>query len=396
MQCLSFNFNSSAPSFPTSPQSQLQSQTHPNGLNSCPPPHSQGNSTDGTPRSSTSQISPSFNLSGEYIRALQTTSYNEIRSRIEDQVHIENAIDTEGMEDSSQLRISQVLHPDRESVHQALRHTDPKATLTRLVSTYFDHSEDISTLCLRLYQCVSRARELYAPITELLQVFPSDLNSISLPQCDWAYDTFLQFVSLDNPFPSRDSDNFKEMHRSFSQLKEQLEQSLHKSQSRGRILHRVTTWSAICLIGTVVGVAVTAVVISTHALAAIVGLFATPLCPICVPQHAKKKHIARTAQLDAAASGTFFHIKYLDTIVCLVEWLYDSVEQDKKLIRIGLERGREIYPIHVVVEHLNKNYSKIFDQLNELEEHICLCFKDVNESRAKLLKEIHPHQSTDS
>ncbi|TYI60244.1 hypothetical protein E1A91_D10G090700v1 [Gossypium mustelinum] len=393
MQCLSFNINSSSPSFPTSPQSQSQTQI---GLNSCPP-QSQGNSTDGTPRSSSSstQLSPSFNISHEYTLALQANSYNEIRSRIEDQVLVENAIESEDM-DSHQLHLSQVLHPNRECVHQALRHTNPKATLTRLVSTYFDHSEDISTLCLALYQCISRARTLYAPITDLLQVLPYDLSSINLSQCNLAFDIFLQFDSLDNPFPSPESHNFNEMRRSFSLLKEQLDQRLHKSRSRGRFLHRATTRSAICLIGTVVAVAVTAVVISTHALGGIVGLIATPLCPIYIPSHLKKKQLARTAQLDAASSGTFFHIKDLDTIVCLVDWLHASVENDRDLVRFGLERGRDIYPIYEVVKHLRNNHNKFFDQLKELEEHICLCFNVVNKFRAKLLNQIHLHQSTDS
>ncbi|MBA0779479.1 hypothetical protein Gotri_003729 [Gossypium trilobum] len=393
MQCLSFNINSSSPSFPTSPQSQSHTQI---GLNSCPP-QSQGNSTDGTPRSSSSstQLSPSFNISHQYTLALQANSYNEIRSRIEDQVLVENAIESEDM-DSHQLHLSQVLLPNRECVHQALRHTNPKATLTRLVSTYFDHSEDISTLCLALYQCISRARTLYAPITDLLQVFPYDLSSINLSQCNLAFDIFLQFDSLDNPFPSPESHNFNEMRRSFSLLKEQLDQRLHKSRSRGRFLHRATTRSAICLIGTVVAVAVTAVVISTHALGGIVGLIATPLCPIYIPSHLKKKQLARTAQLDAASSGTFFHIKDLDTIVCLVDWLHASVENDRDLVRFGLERGRDIYPIYEVVKHLRNNHNKFFDQLKELEEHICLCFNAVNKFRAKLLNQIHLHQSTDS
>ncbi|KAK8274653.1 hypothetical protein V6Z11_D10G088400, partial [Gossypium hirsutum] len=356
-----------------------------------------GNSTDGTPRSSSSstQLSPSFNISHEYTLALQANSYNEIRSRIEDQVLVENAIESEDM-DSHQLQLSQVLHPNRECVHQALRHTNPKATLTRLVSTYFDHSEDISTLCLALYQCISRARTLYAPITDLLQVLPYDLSSINLSQCNLAFDIFLQFDSLDNPFPSPESHNFNEMRRSFSLLKEQLDQRLHKSRSRGRFLHRATTHSAICLIGTVVAVAVTAVVISTHALGGIVGLIATPLCPIYIPSHLKKKQLARTAQLDAASSGTFFHIKDLDTIVCLVDWLHASVENDRDLVRFGLERGRDIYPIYEVVKHLRNNHNKFFDQLKELEEHICLCFNVVNKFRVKLLNQIHLHQSTDS
>ncbi|TYG49421.1 hypothetical protein ES288_D10G093500v1 [Gossypium darwinii] len=322
MQCLSFNINSSSPSFPTSPQSQSQTQI---GLNSCPP-QSQGNSTDGTPRSSSSstQLSPSFNISHEYTLALQANSYNEIRSRIEDQVLVENAIESEDM-DSHQLHFS-----------------------------------------------------------------------INLSQCNLAFDIFLQFDSLDNPFPSPESHNFNEMRRSFSLLKEQLDQRLHKSRSRGRFLHRATTRSAICLIGTVVAVAVTAVVISTHALGGIVGLIATPLCPIYIPSHLKKKQLARTAQLDAASSGTFFHIKDLDTIVCLVDWLHASVENDRDLVRFGLERGRDIYPIYEVVKHLRNNHNKFFDQLKELEEHICLCFNVVNKFRAKLLNQIHLHQSTDS
>ncbi|PPD80867.1 hypothetical protein GOBAR_DD22218 [Gossypium barbadense] len=190
------------------------------------------------------------------------------------------------------------------------------------------------------------------------QVLPYDLSSINLSQCNLAFDIFLQFDSLDNPFPSPESHNFNEMRRSFSLLKEQLDQRLHKSRSRG--------------------------------------LIATPLCPIYIPSHLKKKQLARTAQLDAASSGTFFHIKDLDTIVCLVDWLHASVENDRDLVRFGLERGRDIYPIYEVVKHLRNNHNKFFDQLKELEEHICLCFNVVNKFRAKLLNQIHLHQSTDS
>ncbi|XWS43936.1 hypothetical protein CRYUN_Cryun15aG0001100 [Craigia yunnanensis] len=405
MQCLSFNFKSSPPSssssVPTTPQTQSQTQTQTQtqsqsqsqsqsiGLNSYPP-LSQGSSTDETPRSSTNQLSPTFNLSREYTLAVQSNSYNEIRSRIEEQMQVENVIES-GHMDTHQLHLSQVLHPNRDCVHQALRNTNPKATLTRLVSTYFDHSENITTLCLLLYQCLSRARTLYAPITDLLQVFPYDLSSINQSQCNWAFDVFLQFDSLDNPFPCPDSHNFNEMRRSFSQLKEQLDHRLHKSLSRVRFLHRATTGSAICLIGTVVGVVVSAVVISTHALAAIVGLVATPLCPFYVPSHLKKKQLAHMAQLDAAAKGSYVHNKDLDTIDRLVAWLYTAVEGDRQLIRFGLERGRDIYPIHEVVKHLRNNHNNFFDQLKELEEHICLCFNAVNKFRAKLLNQIHLH-----
>ncbi|XWS30582.1 hypothetical protein CRYUN_Cryun24cG0131300 [Craigia yunnanensis] len=394
MQCLSFKSSTPIPvstsSFPSS--SPTQSQTI--DLNSCSP-LSQGNSTDGTPRSSTTQLSPTFNLTREYTLAVQTSSYNEIRSRIEEQLQVETVTEN-GDTNTHQLRLLQVLHPNRDFVHQALRHTNPKATLTRLVSTYFDHSENITTLFLLLYRCANRARTLYAPITDLLEKFPYDLNSITQSQCNWAFDLFHQFNRLDNPFPCRDSHNFNEMRGSFSQLKEQLDHRRHKSRSRVHFLHRATTGSAICLIGTVVGVVVSAVVISTHALGAIVDLLATPLCPVCVPSDLKKKQLAHMAQLDAAAEGTFYHNKYLDTIDSLVAWLYTAVEGDRQLIRFGMEPDKDIYRIHEVVKHLRNNQNSFFDQLKELEQHICLCFDAVNECRAKLLNQIHLHQSSNS
>ncbi|OMO99279.1 hypothetical protein COLO4_13389 [Corchorus olitorius] len=350
-----------------------------------------GNSTDGTPRSSTTQLSPTFNLSREYTLALQTHSYNEMRSIIEER--IENVIESG---DTSEVVLSQVLHPNRDCVTQALSQTNPKATLTRLVSSYFDFSENITNLCLSLYQCHSRARTLYSPLTELLQVFPYDLNSINQSQCNWAFDVFLQFDSLDNPFPSPDSNKFNEMRRSFSQLQEQLDHRLLKSRSRVSLMQRATNGSALCLVGTVVGVVVSAVVISTHALAAIVGLVATPLCPVYGPSDLKRKQLANMAQLDAAAKGTFIHNKDLDTIDRLVALLYIAVEGDKQLIRFGLERGREIYPIHEVVKHLRSNHDNFLQYLKELEDQICLCFNAVNKFRAKLLNEIHLHQPSNS
>ncbi|XVE84254.1 hypothetical protein DITRI_Ditri16bG0155900 [Diplodiscus trichospermus] len=394
MQCLSFKSSPLSPSsssFPSSPQTQTHTHTQAQsiGLNS------QGNSTDGTPRSSTTQPSPTFNLSREYTLAVQTNSYNEMRSMIQEHVQVDNVIESRDT-DTHQLRLSQVLHPNRDCVNQALLHTNTNATLTRLVSTYFDRSENITNLCLLLYQCISRARTLYSPIADLLQVFPYDLSSVNHSQCNWAFDVFLQFDSLDNPFPCPDSHNFNEMRRSFSQLQEQLDNRLHKSLSRVRFVQRATTGSAICLIGTVVGVVVSAVIVSTHALGAIVGLVATPLCPLYVPIRLKKKQLAHMATLDAAAMGTYVHNKDLDTIVCLIAWLYDAVERDRELIRFGLERGRDIYPIHQVVQHLRSKDNKLLERLEELEERICLCFNAVNKFRAKLVDHIHLHQSSNS
>ncbi|KAE8692007.1 Kinase superfamily protein [Hibiscus syriacus] len=308
----------------------------------------------------------------------------------------DNVIEIEGT-DTHKLRFSPVLRPSRDSVNQALRHINPDSTLTRLVSTYFEHGESITTLCLMLLQCVSRARALYAPVSDLLHEFPSDLSSIRLSHCNSALGVFVRFDSLDNPFPSPDSHNFNEIHRGFCQLNEQLDHHRNKYLSRLRLLNSATTGSAICLIGSVIGVVISAVVISTHALAAIVGLVATPFCPCGVPSSLKKKQLAHMAQLyGATGSGTFFHINYLESIVCLVDLLHSAVKDDRNLIRIALKSGADIYPVYEVVKYLRNNHNKFFGKLKELEDHIYFCLDAVNKSRANLLDQIQLHQSSNS
>ncbi|KAJ7976308.1 UPF0496 protein [Quillaja saponaria] len=362
-------------------------------------------------KSNSSAASPTATNLHSYplpLSQVQTDSYNEIRSRIQifnpdsnnhtvqdhdqdqDQVlHVDD-----DAEDSNWQPLSQMLHPDRECVEEALRHAKPN-NLTRLVSIYFDHSETTSHLCLQLYQSVNRARAMYAPLYDLLDLLPVETNSISQSQCDRAFEGFLQFDRHDNPFPPADSHNFNDMRRCFSQLKQQLDHRLHKSRSRIRFLRRATNGYALCLIGTTVGVVVTAAAITTHALVALV---ACPFCPAYLPRPkaTKKKELARLAQLDAAAKGTFVLNNDLDTIDRLVARLNTVVEGDKLLIRLGLERGRDKHPIQEVIKQLRRNQENFLHQLNDLEEHICLFFNTVNRARSLLLQEICLHQTCNS
>ncbi|RVW51002.1 UPF0496 protein [Vitis vinifera] len=195
------------------------------------------NSREDTPRS-ISQTSPTVNLTREYTLAVQTNSYNEIWSKIhvrhqDDYTNTDPDQDTDGEreEDVQQLRLAHVLRPDRECVQDALRHARSN-TLTRLVSDYFDHSENTSQLCLLLHRSVHHAHSLYSPLHDLLDILPLDSDSLTQSQCNQAFDVFLQFDSLDNPFPCPDSHNFRDMRRCFSQLKEQLDGHIRKSGLR--------------------------------------------------------------------------------------------------------------------------------------------------------------------
>lgn len=350
---------------------------------------SQGTSTsEGSPRSE--QPSPLTTLTREYTLAVQSNSYSEIWSKI----HVLQQDEDEDEQEQQRLVLAQVLQPNRECVEEALGHAQSN-TPTRLVSDYFRHSEDATHLCLLLHRSVYRARALYAPLHKLLDVLDS-LESISLnqSQCNRALDIFLQFDRHDNPFPSPDSHNFSDSRRRFSDLKNQLDRRLRTSRSKIRRIRRATIASAICLIGTAVGMVAAAAAVTAHALAAFV--VAGPLCSssssFC--SRMTNKEVAHMTQLDAAAKGTCVLKNDLATIDRLARRLHTAVEGDKDLIRLGLERGaQDKHPIQEVLKQLRKSHPNFLHLLNELDQHICLCFNTVNRARSLLLQHIYNVQT---
>ena len=335
--------------------------------------------------------SPTFNLSREYALTVHTNSYNEMWSIIHPTTSEEQLQVQEYNGEIHHLLLAEVLHPNRECVEEALRHAESNS-LTALVKDYFNHSENAANLCLLFHHSVINARSLYAPLHALFQVHPLE-SSLSQSQCDHVFNLLLEFDSLNSPFPSTDSYSFDEMRQCFSQLKQQLDRCLRKSRSRIRLIRCATTSSAVCFICTAVGVAVSAVALASHALVPLVA--GTLCCTTCLPQNCNKKEVAHIAQLDAAAMGTYKLDKELDTIDRLVAHLRNAVDNDKSLIRLGLERGNEKHAIQVVMKRLQSDHPNFLHLLKDLEEHICLCFITINKARALLLQEIILHQSCD-
>ncbi|KAG9456590.1 hypothetical protein H6P81_001098 [Aristolochia fimbriata] len=345
---------------------------------SSPPPLPQDlvqSSTEGTPVPS-SQASPTVNLTREYTLAVQTSSYN----------HIWTTIHAEGQAQLASAQVvGQVLQPDRDSIREVLQQARP-SNLTRLVSSYFDNSEHTSHLCLLLHRSVDRARTVYRPIGDLTEMLPT--HHLTQSQCDWAFDILAEFDSQENPFPSSDS-IFHEMRECFTELKQQLDRRLHKARRQVNIVRCTTKSSAICLLGTCIGAIVSSIVLAVHALPALV---AAPLL-VFIPDGLLKKQLDHIAQLDAAAKGTYVLNNDLDTIDRLVARLHATVESDKLLVKLGLERGRDRFPIQEVVKQLGKNHPNFLHQLKDLEEHVCLCFATVNRARGLLLQEIHQKET---
>ncbi|KAG6514411.1 hypothetical protein ZIOFF_024766 [Zingiber officinale] len=348
-----------------------------------------------------SPASATINLSTAYMHAVNTNSYKEIWHTIHRHHSEEGEASHSAGTPSPDGLIERVLQPDRASIEEALRGATPNH-LTRLISDYFDSSENTSLVCLSLRRIVDRARAMYAPIGELIDLLPSaDGHHAFLThhQCDWAFDRLLEFDLCGNPFPvpsSSEESSFHGMRGCFSNLKQQLDLRLFKARRKRRLAYRATRGIGAGLILFTVGLAVAGAVLATHA---IVVIMVGPSIVIggCLPTRdlrggSRPRQRDYMAQLDAASRGAYVLNNDLETIERLVARLHANVESDRDLVRLGLESGRgQQHQIEEVLRQFRRNHPSFLNQLEDLEEHICCFLASINSSRSLLLRQIQ-HQ----
>uniref|UniRef100_A0ACD5UA93 Uncharacterized protein n=1 Tax=Avena sativa TaxID=4498 RepID=A0ACD5UA93_AVESA len=334
---------------------------------------------------------PTINLSQEYTLAIQTSSYNEIWGKIHVTVDGQRVDGGDGDEDEEdRSTLAGVLRPEDDVVERALGGA-PDTELTRLAAEYLRSTHHASLLCLSLRRALGRARALYGPIADILALLPH-AQPLAAPHCDCAFEAFLLFDKIPNPFLPPAA-GFQGMHRSFAGLKNHLNIRLLKARRRRRLLRCATRGSGICLIACATGAAIAGLVIATHAMTAL--LAAAPACAAsrgsCCSAPAWMKRLQQHMdRLDAAARGAYVLNNDVDTIERLVGRLHATIESDKVLVQMGLERGRgQHHTIEEVVRQLRKNHPSLLRQLADLEEHICLYFAAVNRARLFLVHHLN-------
>ncbi|WVZ85508.1 hypothetical protein U9M48_032430 [Paspalum notatum var. saurae] len=352
-----------------------------------------------------------INLSQEYRLAIHTKSYHEIW----DKIHVDGESWDErrklgggggeeddendgGAEAEDRVTLAGVLRPEDAVVERALEGA-PDTELTRLAADYFRSTHHASLLCLSLRRALRRARALYGPVTDLLALIPRSPPQLAAPHRDCAFDAFLLFDQMPNPFPAPAA-GFQGMHRSFAGLKSHLDLRLLSVRRRRRWLRCAKRGSGVCLVACATGAAIAGLVLATHALTGL--LAAAPACAAstssCCPLAASMKRLQKHMdRLDATARGTYVLNNDVDTIERLVGRLHATVESDKMLVRLGLERGRgQHHTIEEVVRQLRKNHPSLLRQLADLEEHICLYFAAVNRARLLLVNHLNAQSDPDS
>lgn len=145
--------------------------------------------------------------------------------------------------------------------------------------------------------------------------------------------------------------------------------------------------------------AIVALVLTTHAF---IGLLVMPVAMCSSTPFVKwrfeslhqlrRKPLTRLgAQLDAAAKGAFILNRDFDTMSRLVMRLRDEIEHSKAVVRICLRNGK-IHLIEEAVKELRSSDAGFLEQLEELEEHVYLCFLTINKARRLVIQEMEEHQ----
>lgn len=348
--------------------------------------------------------SGSLNLNDEYAKAFRTQSYADIWKKAQ---HVSTDQGQETGDTSASpfhcygVLAEHILEPDQETVKEILqRGLMPSVPeLYDLVSDYFNNSAEASKLCGDLLKNIEQAKLSYRCVKNVLDTTPST-GDLSTEQCHFTIAELLMFMKVDNPFADPTSQNFQNIHESYSSLLKRLDKNQKRLMKKLKLLSGCKKASVVWIIGASTAIAICAVVIASHALIAIVAAPVLLTFPSnFVKQRIDSLRLFRTsvlarqrAQLDAAARGTYLLNRDFDTISCLVTRLHDEVEHNKVMINFCLERKDEIQPVQMVVSQLRSNDPKFNQQLDELEERVYLCFLTINRARSMVVQEIQLQQ----
>ncbi|XP_068639531.1 UPF0496 protein At3g49070 [Aristolochia californica] len=340
---------------------------------------------------STTEASTTVDLREEYANAFRTESYNEFWARVLD-LTAGDAASPNCTESTAAARlpsyrlfVEQLLDPDQPTVMRilSLARTHNRSKNHSIISDYFSETAKASLLCGLLLKDIEQTRHQYRPLK-------TTLNSSGNHLPDTISGQLAEFGRMLNPFDSSASSlsRFHSMQTSCIGLLKRLELGRDKARTKVRVINSVKSGLAVFLVAITASVAVVGVFLAAHTFVII--FLATPAFLPASLQSVSARIMAQvSAQLDAAAKGTYILNRDLDTISRLVARLHNELDHVQAMIRFYLERCDErLDPGQEVLRQLRKIDSSFSQQLDELEEHLYLCFMTINRARTLAMREV--------
>ncbi|XP_062234302.1 putative UPF0496 protein 2 [Phragmites australis] len=263
-----------------------------------------------------------------------------------------------------------------------------KRRVVTLLIEYFDVTQEACEACSALLTAIGAARRHHLTIRRLL------LRLEGGDKEPGAKDALAEHVHLDNPLSPGCLSGFHEVHARCGPLASRLAAAQRQLRRLARAARVVRGTAAAALVAACAAAIVAAVVFAAHAVVGIgavaVAVGASPATAVrWAAEKVSERHYARAgATADAAARGAYIVGRDLDTVSRMVRRAHDELEHGRDVARIAMRGHGERPLLQEVAREEDECEADLKAQLEELEEHVCLCLITINRSRRMVAHEM--------
>ncbi|GER51025.1 hypothetical protein STAS_28359 [Striga asiatica] len=333
----------------------------------------------------------SLDIREEYANAFRTESYNDFWTHVLTlnkgrlTTHRSLGSTSAARLPSYRLFAEQLLDPDQSTATRILNLTRAHPKIFSLLIEYFSLTSNASHLCGLLLKDIDRIRKRYkfsleSPVNPNPNRPGREIAHLPLVLAR------ITLFSRSNPFSTAapSMSRFESVRTDCTELLKRLESRRQRTQSRINRLKKLRFGSAALL------VAITGSLIVIVAAHGFIMLVAGPGFLMGSLELVSVDRLARcSAQLESAAKGTYILLRDLDTISRHVARLNNELEHVEGLVQMWIDRGDDrLGASDEVACQLRRNNQSFIEQLDELEEHLYLCFMTINRARNLVTKEI--------